>query len=302
MTEVEIGKVLSNCIVIIGAPRSGTSILARLFEAHPKVVHIKEPRVIWRYGNEGKSDMLKASDARPKVKAYIRKRFAKWVLEEGGEILVEKTPSNCLRVDFVKAVLPEAKIICITRNGFDSTLSIRDYWLNFRSGVSYDRIGSKTSVMEQRLKELSFKQIPYYLPEFLRRFLPLPTKLKEVAWGPRIPGLMALKKELSVLEIAALQWRFCVESANYSIDHLSQKECYEIRFEDLNESALKDLLLFAGLDYHDMIKKYYIENYNAGFVNRRALEANPAELELIGKWITPTMEWLNKRKTFKTTI
>jgi len=299
MTEVEIGKVLSNCIVIIGAPRSGTSILARLLEAHPKVVHIKEPRVIWRYGNEGKSDMLKASDARPRVKAYIRKRFAKWVLKEGGEILVEKTPSNSLRVDFVKAVLPEAKIICITRNGFDSTLSIRDYWLNFRSGVSYDRIGSKSSVMQQRLKELSFRQIPYYLPEFLRRFLPLPARWKEVAWGPRIPGLMALKKELSVLEIAALQWRFCVESTNYSIDRLSENECYEIRFEELNESSLKDLLLFAGLDYHDRIKQYYNKNYNTGFVNRRASEADPDELELIGKWILPTMEWIKNRNLLK---
>lgn len=63
-------------IIILGAPRSGTSVLARILSQHADLAYSNEPRLIWRYGNDRCSDMLNAGHARQKVIQYIRRKFS----------------------------------------------------------------------------------------------------------------------------------------------------------------------------------------------------------------------------------
>ncbi|RED96150.1 sulfotransferase family protein [Marinoscillum furvescens] len=297
MTDQQIDNALKNSIIVIGAPRSGTSVLARILEAHPASVHIKEPRTLWKFGNDRKSDCLSPSDITPQIKKHIRKKLASWVLAEQGSILVEKTPSNALRLEFCKEIIPEAKFIHIIRNGYDSSLSIRDYWNNFRSGIIYNRTGSKTTVLQQRLKELSYNQVPFYVSEFLKRALPLPARLKEVPWGPRFPGLMATKKAIGTLGVASLQWRYCVECACHAGDQLPDDKYLEVRLEDLDEDMLDQILKFAGISKTNEIKTYFHENYRSVREGQRYQSATQEELKEMNKWIAPTIDWLNKRRT-----
>jgi len=60
--------------------------------------------------------------ARPKVVKNIRQAFEKYERTHGG-VVVEKTPSNVLRIPFINEVFPEARYIHIYRNGYDSVSS-----------------------------------------------------------------------------------------------------------------------------------------------------------------------------------
>ena len=64
---------------------------------HGDVVHRNEPRLTWRYGNDGRSDWMRPEHATSAIREHIRREFAARVREGGGRRLVEKTPSNALR-------------------------------------------------------------------------------------------------------------------------------------------------------------------------------------------------------------
>ena len=91
-------ELLQSPIFILGAPRSGTAILADVLRSHPDLAYVREPRFIWRHGNDGKSDLLQPADARPEVIAHIRASFAGLVRSQGRSRLLEKLPSNSLRI------------------------------------------------------------------------------------------------------------------------------------------------------------------------------------------------------------
>ncbi len=115
---------MGNIALIIGCARSGTSILGELVAAHPDVRYLHEAHEIWRKAGSGEdgSHRLTAEHATPRVVRRIRKRFER---ERGdARLLVEKCPRNTLRVPFIRAVLPEAKIIHIVRDGRDVSCSL----------------------------------------------------------------------------------------------------------------------------------------------------------------------------------
>jgi hypothetical protein len=198
-------QLLKKPIIILGAPRSGTTLLSKVLGQHRDVAHLIEPRMTWRYGNDQKSDMLRPEDARPKVIAHIRKRFADFVRKSGKSRLVEKTPSNSLRPAFVNKVFPDAKFVHIIRNGYDSCLATEDFWDKHATGVSNVAPGR----LSQRLHELGPWRLPYYLPEFARPAAPGPVRklLGPNLWGPRLPGHRQLLRELGATAVACLQWR-----------------------------------------------------------------------------------------------
>ena len=126
---------LDRPIVVIGSPRSGTTLLGNLLGTHPLLSQVEEPRLTWKYGNDDKSDMLRAGDARPEVCQHIRRDFGKAVSDAGRERLIEKTPSNSLRMEFVDRVLPGCIFIHTVRDGVESVLSIRKFWEQYARGT-----------------------------------------------------------------------------------------------------------------------------------------------------------------------
>lgn len=275
-------------IIILGAPRSGTSVLARILSYHPSVAYENEPRMIWRYGNDGCSDMLRVKHARPEVVRYIRQKFEARVLEKGKLRLLEKTPSNSLRVDFVNEVFPNCKFVHIIRNGYDSVLSIRSFWDSHVSGVQQKKIDQKDSILLQRLKEMHPKQIPYYAAEFASRIMPTHRRAQ---WGPRLPGMNQWIDDVDLLELCSLQWRFCVERAAMQGRKYGDRYM-ECRLEGLSVDSIKEIIKFCGLSYSRDVEEYLNKEFVIGQSEKRKSACDHETLEKLHEYIGPTMHWL----------
>lgn len=234
--------------------------------------------------------MLCGEDATPEIISYIRTQFARRVRESGRVRMLEKTPSNSLRLEFVDRVFPDCRIIHIIRNGIDSTLSIQSYWNQGAQGVK----GIKSKKLQERAGELEYWRYPYYAMEAIRRFAPWPLSkiVGRNVWGPRIPGIRNMLKELELIEVCALQWRTCVEAARHYGARLPADRYMEIRLEELTWEKLRTVLEFAELTEEPAVMEKFQESFNPARSTGRRDHANSAEMKLLGKWITPTMEWL----------
>jgi len=110
--------------LIIGCARSGTSILGELVAAHPRVSFLFEAHAVWRVAGPGpdESHRLVAAHATPSVRTQIREWFQRQ--RGAGAIVVEKNPRHILRIPFIRAVFPEARIIHVIRDGRDVACSL----------------------------------------------------------------------------------------------------------------------------------------------------------------------------------
>lgn len=279
--------VLKKPIIVIGAPRSGTTILGECFSVHRDLEYIEEPRLTWRYGNDDKSDRLLPDDARPEVREHIRLTFARRIIAGGKTRLLEKTPSNSLRLGFVDRVFPDCKFVHIRRNSVDSALSIRRFWLDHAKGIKPNKIS-------ERLRELNVKRVFYYGKEFLRRALPrrMFPFMGVPVWGPRIPGISALTQELDLLEVCCLQWRMCVESAAHYGRRLPADRYFECRLEDLSQDMLTTIMEFCELQEDEKVREYFDKSFDHSMAGARKQHATPEEIALIEEWVEATDCWL----------
>lgn len=113
-----------NIALILGCARSGTSILAELIGAHPDVQSVFEAHAVWELGGMGVdgSHRLTAEAATPEVQRQVRDWFA--AQQGAARLLVEKNPRNVLRIPYVRAVFPEARLVHIVRDGRDVACSM----------------------------------------------------------------------------------------------------------------------------------------------------------------------------------
>ena len=279
-----------SCLIIIGAPRSGTSILAKILASHPDVTLLLEPRLVWKYGNDHQSDYLRVENATPAVRTYIRNYLESHLRESGRRVLVEKTPSNALRMEFVHAVLPEAKFIHIVRDGVESALSIRRHW----EGMGRGRASIPKGRVLQRLREAGWRRLPDFALEAAGRVLPeriRPRKLQPI-WGPRFPGIGECLRDMELLEICCLQWRLCVEYT-CSYGRSLSSDCYrEIRLENVDVPEVSELLEFSGLPVRGEVADYMSNLFKPGGNTGRPRVTNPDEQRLLAKHLDPTLDWL----------
>lgn len=276
-------------IFVFGAPRSGTTLLGQLLSAHPDLAYAEEPRLVWRHGNDGKSDALTADDARPEVAQHVRDHFDRFVADAGRKRLLEKTPSNALRPAFVHAIYPRGRFIHVIRNGYDAALSIRAYTNRHATGVPRGRL-------LQRLREVKPSQLRHYGKEAAARLLPASIRpgWATPVWGPRLPGLVAIQREVGGLGTACLQWRACVEATCQFGRALPPGQYMELRLEDLNEERLRGVLDFCELgDAPDVLARFG-EEFRVGDATARRGDAAGDDLVQIRRWIEPTMQWIDR--------
>lgn len=275
-------------ILVLGSPRSGTTMLAQILRHHAAIGYVGEPRLTWRYGNDTRSDMLRPEDARSDVTRHIRRTFAQQVRAQGKTRLLEKSPDNSLRMGFVEQVLPDAVFVHTVRNGVDAVLSIRSYWQ--KSGGSLSGINWR-----KRLREVRPSQAPYYAKEILRRAVAKvrPTRSTWV-WGPNLPGIHEMRRELDLLDICCLQWRTCVEAACHYGRQLPSNRYMEMRLENFDADQLRTVMRFCGLEddaqvWAEFDRKFRPSDARSG---ARSNKATQEEIRRIMSWIEPTMHWL----------
>lgn len=124
---------------IVGFPRSGTTMLEQMLDAHPGYASMDEratlQRCIERMQVQGAEypyglDALSHAQVEELRQVYWSE-VAKVVELQPGQVLVDKNPLNMLRLPMIARLFPRAKIILALRHPCDVLLSC--YMQNFRS-------------------------------------------------------------------------------------------------------------------------------------------------------------------------
>lgn len=124
------GKRLYRPIFMMGCPRSGTGISVRLFGLHPEVANLSEAPEVWdpRHYRDFEADHYwTAQEVTPQDAARLHARFEHYRRWRGKGRLINKHPRNSVRIDYVRAVFPDAIFIQVIRDGRAVVASMREF-------------------------------------------------------------------------------------------------------------------------------------------------------------------------------
>ena len=243
-------------VILIGAARSGTKFLRDTLAAADDVCAVPyDINYVWRHGNEAyQSDVIPGDSCSESTRRYITNTVHKLACKgdagAGCKIILEKTVSNCLRVDYVNAVFPDALFIHLVRDGRDVIESSFRMWQK----------PSNPAYIFHKLKYFPLSDIRYAFWIFKELFK---SALGEPRiWGPRYNGIRSDLKSMRLLEVCARQWTECVDSAMQSFDNIPDKRVLTIRYEDLvaDERCVRSACEFIGLDDCSSVISAYRNN------------------------------------------
>jgi hypothetical protein len=272
-------------ICLVGVQRSGTTWMSRMLAQRSEIAYWVEPRQVWSFGHWFRpDDRLEASDATPLVRRYIRRRFFEYARERNKPRFCEKTPNNTLRLSFVRAVLPEAKILLIVRDGRSivrSTNEMRE------SGPNWQRIRDRL-VESSPWDLLSFvNRVPWFLAKV--RGKPLEY------WGVRPPGWREWVQHDPILVAIAKAWAAAIRCAVTEGRAMDPSRFLEIRYEMLTESpreTMERVVDFLELaDAADMVNQA-VSNADPSRQDKWRAELDPDTLAEIRPHLEPTLSWL----------
>lgn len=226
-------------IFIIGAARSGTSMLRDLIAGHPSIDPVPyDINYIWRMGNENlRHDELLPESLSLEQARKVKNQVAKYHC--GAPYLLEKTVSNCLRVPFVKALYPDGKFIQLVRNGNDVIESAYRQWLAspdwrylFQKSLSYPLLDA-------------FGYASSYAWGLLRKKISRHNH-GGTTWGPRYRGIDEDLVNKSILEVCAIQWDRCVQGAGADLNRLPPGEVMTVVYEEFVDRPHENMARIAG--------------------------------------------------------
>lgn len=117
-------------IFIVGCGRSGTTALGELLGSHPDIRYLNEPRKLWEIDQRtnvwsGRMDdaRLDLYDVDDGTRVGLREAFFKKPRKT--QFLVEKTPVNSFRIDYLRALFPKSRFLHLLRSGLDVARSIQ---------------------------------------------------------------------------------------------------------------------------------------------------------------------------------
>lgn len=232
-------------IILFGNYRSGTTLTQNLVGLHPAIVTWYEPRTLWLYADPGRPhDEFFENDATETVISYIRGRFASYQAKHGNRRIIENTPSNVLRVPYVRAIFPEATWLYITRNPLSCISSMELKWQGKK----------KWAGLLRTLKDTPVTQLHHYAGDFfkyaiMRRIVK--TKYMPV-YGPKYREIEADLKKYDKLTVMARQWALGNRNAREELAKFGNGRVLSFRYEDLvgkPEICLKQIYDHCGLSW-----------------------------------------------------
>jgi hypothetical protein len=255
-------KKLKRPIFIIGAARSGTTLIGDILKRHKDIAYWVEPKYIWRYRNASSStDIRKGKEATLAVQKYIHSKFSNYVKQCKKKRFMEKTPSNCFRIPFIYKIFPDGLFLHIIRDGRDVAFSAQKKWSS---------PPDKTALWRRVISlEMPLRDAPYYAKDVIRdvigrQFLPK----KAFIWGPHFPGIRDTQKQYSTLETCAIQWRQSVNAVQEGLRGIPEKQQMALKFEEL--LATPEPLLRQVLNFFDLEPEQNVFDYALNTIDRTA--------------------------------
>ncbi|HJU38514.1 MAG TPA: sulfotransferase [Tahibacter sp.] len=126
-------------IFVVGFPRSGTTMLETMLDAHPALASMDERPFLQRViehmqalGLAYPEDLGKLTPAQcDAMRAVYDERVARHVVRSADVRLVDKNPLNLLKLPLIRRLWPHAKIVLMLRHPADAVLS--NYMQSFNS-------------------------------------------------------------------------------------------------------------------------------------------------------------------------
>ncbi len=123
-------------VLIVGMPRSGTSLIEQIIATHPETFGAGELTFWGRQAGANQVDVL-LGNYEPALIATLASGYEQCLQQYSAEAtrIIDKMPDNYLCLGLIHTIFPQARIIHAQRNPVDTCLSI--YFQNFISGHSY---------------------------------------------------------------------------------------------------------------------------------------------------------------------
>ena len=229
-------------LFILGCGRSGTTIIGKSLSLHPDIAYLNEPRLLWSEcypqtdiwsTDTEKVDgtmVLTEADVDSGKSRKLKALFDFEMRRKRGRVLVEKTPVNNFRTSFLNEIFPQAKYICIFRNGVEVAKSIET--VAAARGLWFGHDGYKWTQITRNAKKLG---IYPELDDFPR----------------------------NDYERGLLEWRISNEHLMKFLDGLSSDQYINItysRFVNEPVGVMSEILGFIGLPESDEVNSFLRSN------------------------------------------
>jgi hypothetical protein len=260
-------------ILLIGCPRSGTSVLLQALLRSPALRSVQsEGHILWdayhrprdrRWG----SDALESEAVSDRERAYVYLAIRLVVRDRR---FVDKTPENCLRIPYLRSLFPDASFVFLRRRAADNVNSLMEGWRARPRFVTYrlpERLEGLGSMSGNRW---SFVLIPGW---------------RELRFAP-------------LEEICARQYVACNEAALEARENVDSSRWLDVAYEDLVASPVattKGLFEQLGLAFDPAVEEFTAELHRTPGPTAltpprpgKWREQNRAEIERIIPLVTPT--------------
>ena len=210
-------------VLVIGCPRSGTTVLRKLLLTGNELASVQaEGHILWNEFHPPRertaaSDALGAEDLSEREREYIYLAVRLWAR---GRRFLDKTPESCLRLEYLDALFPDATFVFLRRRGADNVNSLIEGW---RARPRF---------------------VTHRLPEPLEGIAPLDGE----RWSfVLVPGWRELR-HASLETICAQQYIACNEAALAARERLDPSRWIDVSYEDLLAQPVAQVrALFAAL-------------------------------------------------------
>lgn len=134
-------------ILIVGMPRSGTTLVEQILSSHSQVEATNELPYLGRIGLELEkksgyaSEMSKFNQAKQKAYADQYLSNVAHYRRENLSHFVDKNPANFLHIGLAKSLFPKVKIINVVRDPLDNAMSVYKQYFNRGNDYSYSMEG-----------------------------------------------------------------------------------------------------------------------------------------------------------------
>jgi hypothetical protein len=126
-------------VFIVGAGRSGTTILGVILSMHRHIGFLNEPKALWHQALGGGEDLIGSYDrgearyrlgpdsATATARQAMHRIYGAYLRITGTRRVVDKYPELVFRLPMVRAIFPDGKFLFIARNGWDTCGSIKGW-------------------------------------------------------------------------------------------------------------------------------------------------------------------------------
>jgi len=293
-------------VLVIGTGRSGTNLLAHVLDADPRFHNRYENRYIWNYrAHTWAHDRRGTDEATPATVRYIRRFFER--AGESGQIVVDKTPSNVFRLPFIRAVLPEARVIHLIRDGRDNLISREIEWYGGRQAYrreGAEAVAGRLALLKQRLGHfrdlvargnVPRERLPAFFADNAQVFLSSLLTRRPRRYGERFPGMRETLQAYGHTVTTAVQWREGVMQALHALRDWPSAQYLELRYEELSdhpEASWSRIAHFLEIAAESPAGEFLVQNVRRGNHGKWRTALSSEQLSVLEPHIRPTLEYL----------